>query len=52
MQWKNGFIIEVASLEGVNLVVHVFYYHNASEIWPYERGVLTREGLLSYTFVH
>jgi hypothetical protein len=50
MQWNSGFIIEVASLEGDNLVV--FYTRNASEIWPDKRGSLMREGLLYCTFVH
>jgi hypothetical protein len=35
LQWKSGLIRKVVSLERENVVV--FYYCNASEIWPDDR---------------
>jgi len=42
---KSGLIKWVASFEKANLNLVVFYYPNASEIWPNKRSGLYWEGL-------
>jgi hypothetical protein len=46
LHYKSGFIREVISLEGGNLVV--YYYLSISEIWPYKEGQpLVRVAIIS-----